>query len=135
MRIILALVFLPVLSFGQSAIHIQVEGIKEVKGKLFIGLYNNKEGFRDTEKVFASQIIAVEGDTVTTQLPDIPAGEYALTLFHDKNDNGKLDTNFLGIPKEKYGFSNNPKVRFKAPGFDKCSFTVEGDTEVKIKMK
>ena len=129
------MVFLPFLGIGQSAIHLQVEGIKEVKGKLLIALYNNKEDFRDTEKVYASQIIAVESDTIITQMPDIPAGEYAITLFHDKNDNGKLDTNFLGMPKEKYGFSNNPKVRFKAPGFDKCVFTVEGDTEVKIKMK
>jgi len=127
--------FMPLLGTSQSSINIKVEGIKDIKGKLYIGLYNGKESFRDTDHVFASQIVPVEADTLITSLPDIPAGEYALTLFHDKNDNGKLDTNFLGIPKEKYGFSNNPKVRFKAPGFDKCRFTVEGDTEVSIKMK
>lgn len=60
---------------------------------------------------------------------DIPSGSYALVVLHDENMNGKLDTNWLGIPKEGYGFSNNAKpAAFHAPSFSDASFVYDGKT-------
>ena len=66
----------------------------------------------------------------------MPFGNYAITLFHDENNNMELDTNFLGIPKEPYGFSNNAKSPFGPPGFQAAlvEFSKEGD-EITILLK
>ena len=70
-------------------------------------------------------------------LEEIPEGEYAIAVFHDENTNGKLDTNFLGIPKEQYGFSNHAKGQMKPPKFEDAKFklTNEQNKFVTINMK
>lgn len=120
---------------GQASIELHVVGIEEVKGELYIGLYDDNINFRNTDSVFMKQIVPVDGHEIISVMENLPKSEYALTLFHDKNSNGKLDKNWFGKPKEKYGFSNHQKIRFKAPGFEKCSFYVSGDTEIQIQMK
>ena len=132
---ILFALFSSFLASGQSTLVIKVEGLKKNKGELFIGLYNNEQTFKDTNNVFVKQIIPVDSIVMETVMENLPDGEYALTLFHDENSNGKLDKNFLGAPKERYGFSNHPRIVFKAPKLDKCQFSVTGETEVVIKMK
>lgn len=62
----------------------------------------------------------------------VPVGTYAIRLFLDINNNQKLDTNLSGKPTEPFGFSNNPKVRFKMPTFSKISFSIEGFREITI---
>jgi uncharacterized protein (DUF2141 family) len=56
---------------------------------------------------------------------ELPFGEYAIKIYHDENGNDELDTNFLGIPKEGVGFSNNPSARFGEPGFDEAKFVFD----------
>ena len=58
----------------------------------------------------------------------VPDGEYAIAAVLDTNANNKMDKNFIGIPKEQYGFSNNAMGRMSAPSFDQAKFSVEGDT-------
>ena len=66
----------------------------------------------------------------------LPFGKYAISIFHDVNDNEELDANFIGIPKEPYGFSNNPKSSFGPPGFDAAAFEFEKDGfEIEIILK
>jgi uncharacterized protein (DUF2141 family) len=135
-KIILALLlFFPLLGKTQSSLIIKIEGLKKSQGELFIGLYNNEHTFKDTDSVFVKQIIPVDTLVMESIMDNLPDGDYALTLFHDENSNGKLDKNFLGAPREPYGFSNNPRIVFKAPGYDKCYFSVKGETEIHIKMK
>ncbi len=126
---------LPFYSFSQSDLQINIEGLKEVKGELYIGLYNSETTFKNTDSVYMKTIIPVDSIFMTTVMENLETGAYALTLFHDKNSNGKLDKGLFGKPKEKYGFSNNPGIFLKSPGFDKCQFTVKADTLVTIKMK
>lgn len=57
--------------------------------------------------------------------PALPRGDYALAVIHDENGNGRLDT-FAGIPREGYGFSRNPAVRFGPPRFAAARFTLDG---------
>lgn len=65
----------------------------------------------------------------------LKAGIYAISIFHDENDNGKLDTNFIGIPTEPYGFSNNAKGMFGPPDFKDCQVEVAaGKKEIVITL-
>lgn len=69
------------------------------------------------------------------QYSGFPAGHYALTLFHDENDNQRLDT-VLGVPKEGFAFSRNPKVRFGPPRFEAVVFSLgEGVTRKRLRMQ
>jgi uncharacterized protein (DUF2141 family) len=68
--------------------------------------------------------VAPTGKSVTYIFRGVKPGTYGLSVIHDENDNGKFDTNFLGIPKEGWGFSNNPDVMRKAK-FDEAKFPVE----------
>jgi uncharacterized protein (DUF2141 family) len=66
---------------------------------------------------------------------DLPSGTYALALIHDENGNGKLDT-IMGIPKEGFGFSKNPAIRFGPPSFKSAGVIIVGGTsDENVKMK
>jgi uncharacterized protein (DUF2141 family) len=76
-------------------------------------------------------------DAVTRSIPAaqrsitfaaLPRGDYAVAVIHDENDNKKLDT-FAGIPKEGFGFSRNPAIRFGPPRFAAARFTLATDAE------
>jgi uncharacterized protein (DUF2141 family) len=116
---------------AQNKLTIVVEGIENVRGHLMVGLYD-KENFR--KQPIHGQIVKVEAETVTVVLEDIPPGEYAVSLYHDENDNGKLDTGLFGIPTEKYGFSNNAKGQYGPPSYEDCKFRVDGDSEINIQV-
>ena len=66
---------------------------------------------------------------------NIPDGKYAIALFIDKNKNKKIDKNFIGIPKEQFGFSNNAMGKLSAPSFQQAMFEVAGDTIQNIELK
>jgi uncharacterized protein (DUF2141 family) len=69
--------------------------------------------------------MASPGTSGICQFNDIPPGVYAVAVFHDENANGKLDKNFLGIPREGYGASNNVRPKMSAPAFKDAAFTVK----------
>jgi uncharacterized protein (DUF2141 family) len=66
------------------------------------------------------------------QFADLPLGDYALVVFHDENDNGKIDHNFLGLPAEPLGFSNgfSPGLFAGMPSFEKLKFAFRADGEI-----
>ena len=66
---------------------------------------------------------------------DLAPGKYAISIIHDENNNDKLDTNFIGIPKEGFGFSNNPRIMFGPPSFEKASFEINQAHVILIEMK
>jgi len=77
---------------------------------------------------------AIRGETAVT-INNIPNGEYALAVFHDKNGNKELDTNWLGIPKEDVGFSNAKMKTFGPPSFKECAIRLDSDAEIKVVIK
>jgi uncharacterized protein (DUF2141 family) len=69
-------------------------------------------------------------------LTDLPAGKYAVSVIHDEDNNSKLTTNAVGYPTEKFGFSNNPKVYFSPPSFEKASFELgAGSKQIEIQLR
>jgi uncharacterized protein (DUF2141 family) len=61
------------------------------------------------------------------EINDLPYGNYAIALYQDKNKNGTMDKNFVGVPKEPFAFTNNIKPRFSAPSFEDCEITYSED--------
>ena len=109
-------------------------------GVLYLSICKDAAGFEETvenESEEASCITsAVEIELQNFEINGmIPHGEYAISLFVDSNGNKKIDKNFLGIPKEQYGFSNNVMGRMSAPTFDQAKFLVAGPTTQNIKLR
>jgi len=98
-------------------------------------LYTGEEGFPETEKSYKGTIAKVIGEESVAAFQEIPAGTYAIAVFHDTNSNGKLDKNFFRIPKEGYAFSNNVFGTFGPPDFEEASFKLDGNKTVIIKMR
>jgi uncharacterized protein (DUF2141 family) len=100
----------------------------EIRGKvvvgqpLNIGVWNSKETF-DTEKYFLKRTLPQQREATVVTL-ELPPGRYAIGVYVDGNQNGVLDTNFVGMPKEMYGFSNDARNRFSPPEWSKASFDI-----------
>ncbi|MEM6799777.1 MAG: alpha/beta fold hydrolase [Bacteroidota bacterium] len=107
-------------------IEIKVKQLRNSKGQVILEL-------KDKEEEVLQSISAkiVEG-TASLLLTEVEAGEYTLTYFHDENENGKFDRNFMGIPKEGYGFSNNAEGKFGPPPLVKRLFKVEVSTYMEL---
>jgi len=113
----------------------QLADKQKPEGTTLISLYNSEENFAvmNNNKV-SSLRIKPQSKTVQITLHNLSAGEYAFSLFHDANDNGKLDTNILGIPSEQYGFSNNAGS-FGPAKFSDAKFTLSDDKTVTIHLR
>jgi uncharacterized protein (DUF2141 family) len=120
------------LDSAQHNLEVTVSDIKVVKGSIRLALYSNADDFMKKHK--AVREVAVSGNTVKVVFENLQPGEYAISCFHDVNDNKKLDSNFMGIPREPYGFSNNARGMFGPPGFDDARFMVNGNTVITIRL-
>ena len=115
---------------------VRLSGFRSDDGKVMVALFRGSDGFpTNPDKAFRSAITKIRGKRASVDFADLPPGEYAVSVIHDENDNDKLDTNFLGIPKEGIGTSNNAKARFGPPKFRDAKFTVrDADVTQRITM-
>ncbi|MEI6694447.1 MAG: DUF2141 domain-containing protein [Bacteroidota bacterium] len=111
-------------AFSQNGeIAVKISGLKTDKGKCLLYLYNNKKGFptKADKAIYTAKSSILNGKS-NFVLKDIADGEYAISIIHDENNNGILDTNFLGMPKEGVGVSNNAKGFMGPPSYDDSKF-------------
>jgi len=101
---------------------IAVTGVSSADGTIMVALYNSAETFQQ-KPLRATAVQAVAG-TTQVEFKDLPAGDYAFSLYHDANGNGKMDTNLVGIPTEDYAFSNNALGKRGAPQFAAARFAL-----------
>lgn len=116
---------------------IEVDSLNNQKGEVCFKLFSGSRGFPDgNENAIKRQCVGVTGNSLTISLKNIPAGSYAVSVFHDTNGDRKLNRNSLGMPTEGYGFSNNPIVSRGVPNYGQCVILVAGsNTSIKINMK
>jgi uncharacterized protein (DUF2141 family) len=113
-----------------------VEGVNTLGGNVGILVFNSSKGWAEDRSAALKDIsVPAHEGTNKIEIPGLPAGEYAVSLVHDVNVNHKLDKNFIGMPKEQFGLSNNPHVGLKAPPYTSCTFKLTGNMEVHIKMQ
>ena len=102
---------------------VKVEGIREARGTIRLELDGSAAAWDNKEKPTALGSTPAVIGAVTYTFKDLPPGRYAVGVYHDANDNGKLDMNFLGIPKEDFGISNDPNLMRK-PTFEESHVDV-----------
>ena len=116
---------------------------QEKAGTLMLAIYQSAEAFQGSVKkerrseagVFKGLELYLEPQDTIQVSTEIPDGVYAIALFIDVNGNKKLDKNFLGIPKEQFGFSNNAMGTLSAPTFEQAKFNLKGRAIQNIKLK
>lgn len=105
-------------------LRIHVTGFRNNKGDAGGTVFASPNGWpEDNSKSLVHGPFPIEGNQAT-EVFEVPAGRYGVAVIHDENENHKLDRNFLGIPKEGFGFANNPRVLLKAPPFDAAAVQV-----------
>jgi uncharacterized protein (DUF2141 family) len=117
---------------AQPTLTINVQNMRQQSGRICVALYTSGEGFPGG-KPKELRRVPVKGEVQQISFTVEP-GDYAVAIFQDVNDNGKLDTRLFGIPKEPYGFSNNFHPRLSAPKFSDCRVTVKADLKMDIRL-
>ena len=121
---------------GEGSVLITIEGLASTKGLIYISLYLTSDGFpAERNLAFGERSVAanlVSNGSVMVSFPSVPAGSFAVSVLHDEDADGEMDTNFLGIPKEDYGFSRNPKSRFGPPPFEKAALNLAAGEEKQL---
>lgn len=124
-------------STGTATLTVHVIGARNAQGKIRAALFNGAEGFpNDASRAIQKQSGDIDPETSSAHIvfTNVPAGVYAVSVFHDENMNQKLDKNFVGVPKEGYGASNNPKKRMGPPNFAETKFQLSG-TQQPLEIK
>lgn len=120
----------------QAVLSVTVTKVSLQKGDIYAALFNSEKGFpNNPSAAFKAAKATPKNGIVTLQFENVPQGTYAIALFHDTNGDGKLNTNFIGIPKEGYGVSNNVKNMFSGPSFKQTAFQHTLSTQLTIIMR
>jgi uncharacterized protein (DUF2141 family) len=115
----------PVGGEGNCSLVIHVTGFRNTKGLLGAELFTSSAGWpEDVDKSFRHAHFPIEGDHATARFDHIPVGRYGVVVLHDENENQKLDRNIFMVPKEGFGFANNPHVLLVAPPIEKATIAV-----------
>ena len=110
----------------------KVTDISSNEGQVMVALYNSELNFLET--IYKGGKSSISNNSCEVSFENIPEGVYAVSTFHDKNMNEELDTNFFGIPKEKYGCSNNVKNFLSPPKWKDAKFELRSDTTITITL-
>ena len=110
---------------AKGTIIVKINNCRSDNGLILIALYNSEQAYMNESKAIEKKIISIKDQKATIKFENIPYGQYAFVFFHDENKNTKLDKNFMGIPKEGYGFSNAANGTFGPPSFSKSKFELK----------
>ena len=119
----------PAFSESPSSVLIEVSGFKNTRGTLNCRLFTKAADFPDGDGIVTLRV-PITGSNTSCSFSIVEPGTYAIAVVHDENGNGKLDKNFVGVPSEGYGVSNNKTYALSAPKWDESSFAL-GATESK----
>lgn len=122
-------------TFSQTAnLTIKINGIQNAKGTMNFAVYDNAENYDNSKDYFVGESIKVEALEFEYIFHDLPYGNYAISLFHDEDENDELNTNWIGMPKELFGFSNDAKAKMGPPDFIDASFEIRDNMEIIINL-
>ncbi len=105
-----------------GSLTIVIHGFENEIGDCRFAINNNEYLFESEDTVLIGKVLPIINHEVIVKIDSLSFGEYAVKVFHDENQNGELDTDFLGIPSEDYGYSNDASSWFGPPSWDKAKF-------------
>jgi uncharacterized protein (DUF2141 family) len=108
---------------AQAKLEVTVKNIKESKGTIRVGLFTSEKDFLKTAAL--GKVVKATGKELTVVFENLKPGDYAVSVIHDENENGELDSNAMGIPKEGFAFGNNAMGMFGPPSFEKAKITMQ----------
>jgi uncharacterized protein (DUF2141 family) len=114
---------------GELKLELEGKGMAGNQVRVAVYSANAPEQFPSEEKYYRGVVYEATSDRLIVRIPDLPPGKYAVGAFVDNNRNGKQDKNFLGVPNEIYGFSNNARGTFGTPDFAEAAFDI-GENDV-----
>ena len=121
---------------GTISLTIEIHGLQSDLGSVAVALFDSAESFERRTDAIASQTLAPRDGYATWNVADLPAGTYAVAVYHDLDDNGELDRTTLGPPAEPYGFSNDARRTFGPPGFDSAAIELPpGRHTIRIRVR
>ena len=140
MRLLLLLIsFYTSQAFSSQYIEVEISNIDKEKGDLYLAIFSRDSSFpKESAKALAvnSFPLTKERHEITVKIEINQSWEeVAFAVFLDKDMNKKLSKNFLGIPKEPFGFSKNPRLITGPPSFDDCKITIQNTSLLKIRLK
>ncbi|MEN0005700.1 MAG: DUF2141 domain-containing protein [Bacteroidota bacterium] len=117
------------LAQNSGTLQLSVTNVKATEGKIMIAVFDKEANFLTSNRFKSVAVPADKKGTIEVEIAGLPFGEYGISIFHDENDNNELDSNFMGIPKEPYGFSNNASGTFGPPSYKKAAFSFAKDQQ------
>jgi uncharacterized protein (DUF2141 family) len=109
---------------GELKLELEGKGMADNQIRVAVYSASAPEQFPSDDKFYRGVVNEASGDRLTVVIADLPAGKYAVAVYVDNNRNGRQDKNFLGIPKEIYGFSNDVRGLFGPPDFAAAAFEI-----------
>lgn len=113
---------------AQTKVVVQVTKFENDKGVCLVCLYDNAKAFAGKGTPVRCSTVTISNKTASATFEGLTEGTYAVSVIHDANGNNKFDTNFIGIPKEGYGASQNKLPFAAAPKFEENKFAVSGQS-------
>ncbi len=132
---VLTLGLLANMGHAESSLVIEVQGFDDVRGRLMGAFYRTEEDFLNGTNLIKPISIAVTESRMALEITGLPNEPLIFSVFPDVNDNGNMDRNLFGIPKEPYGFSNDARGRFGPPKFEDALFVPESTDTLIVNLK
>lgn len=114
---------------GAAELLVRITRLSEPLGQVGCSLFAGPAGFPMDNSGARQLWQAADSKGVTCRFSDVPEGTYAVSIGHDLNGNKRVDTNFIGLPTEQWGVSNNARPSLRAPRFDEALFKVTADAK------
>jgi len=116
---------------GEGAVELRIEGISSDEGLVYASIYLTADGFPDRkDAAYSFQSAPAANGAIVFTFPSVPAGPFAVSVLHDVDGNEELSSDFIGIPEEDYGFSQNPESTFGPPDFSEAAVDLaDGETK------
>lgn len=129
-----ASIFAPSAWANETSLTVEITSFAHDRGAAVVHVFSQADGYpTKPERAVSQATVAISGGKATARF-SLPAGSYALSIFHDEDGNGKLNSNFIGIPTEGLGASNNAKGFMGPPSFDAARISVSQATRHTVKM-
>ena len=113
-----------------AQVEVVISNVKNDRGNIRVALFSESDYLKKTVE---TKVVKSKAGELRIVLQNIPDGKYAVNVLHDENENGEIDKNFIGIPKEGYAFSNNTG-KFGPPDFKEASFEFKGSTRIELNL-
>ena len=129
-RMIMSVLLIGIVPFAalSAEVSFRISGLDDGQGQVMVAMFSaqQKSFFpKGGKEAFCYQVTPRQEKKTTLVCKDVPPGQYAAFAFYDANNNGEMDHNLIGLPKEKFGFSNGAKGSFGPPDFDDAVFSVD----------